>query len=132
LRGNKKKEDDIRDGEKEAALLSLYKKGRNMWSIGKLGESCAGVQWIRLRDILDLRLPHIVIRNWEPLRIIWTSLLVMVPGHQRVYIINFLQNPRVRKGIVVYRELLTPILFVTEEKVSKEEGKDRYCVLSSE
>ena len=45
--GSEKKETkENSDGEKEAGLLYLYKKGRNTWSIGKLSESWLGVEWV--------------------------------------------------------------------------------------
>jgi len=56
------------------------------------------------------------IRSWEPLRSIWISLLVMGPGLQRAYIINFLQNPRVRKGIVVYLKAPDSYYFFSQKK----------------
>jgi len=57
--------------------------------MGKLSDFCVGVEWFCWRDILDLSLPHMGIRRCDPLRIIWTSLLDMVPGSQRVYVISF-------------------------------------------
>lgn len=65
-----------------------------------------------------------VIRRWEPLRCIWTSLLVMVPGSRRIYIIHvFFPKPSVGKGTVFFK---------ADGFGPKEEGKDKYCVLSSE
>jgi len=46
LFGRENKEDeDIRDGEQEAGLLSSYKKGRNTWSLVILSYSWVEVEW---------------------------------------------------------------------------------------
>jgi len=65
------------------------------------------------------------IRSWEPLRSMWTSLLVMVPGSQRVYTINFfIAKLIVGKGTVVFLGAhgfypLCPVEYVLRNKGKK-------------
>lgn len=82
LSGRKSKEhEEVIGGEREAGLLSCCKKGRNKWSLGKLSEPWAKSEKVPWGEGLELSLPGMGIQ-------IWTSLLVMVPGSQRLYIIN--------------------------------------------
>jgi len=94
-----------------------------MWSMGKLSESCVGFEWN----------PQMGIRRLEPLRSIWTSLLLMVPGNQRVFIITFfIPKDRFSSGTFAFLRAHGFYSFSPEEKPFKEEEKDKYCVLTSE
>jgi len=93
--------------------------------MGKLSESWVGVECCIWRDSLDLSLTHMGIQSWDSLIIIWTSLLDMVSGIQRVYIIIFF-IPKVScwEGHSCSSESSCLSLFMPWRKRS-EETKDR-------
>lgn len=74
-----------------------------------------------------------VIRSWEPLRGIWTSLfLSYLEIREFISLIFLSKNPRVGKVPIVFLTAHGFYSFFPEEKCPKEEVKDKYCVLISE
>ena len=114
----------IWNGEKEAGLLSWYKKTRkNMWCFGKLSMSLLGVEAYLWRDSLYLRLPHKGIRSREPLRSIWTSLFFcFLEVREFISFISLFQSQVLWMAQLYPWQVMDFILFVKKRKLLRKMG----------
>ena len=111
-------------GRRNLAFCLGIKIRAHMWSLGMLSDYFVCVEWSNLRDRLVLHLPHMGSRSWEPLRSIWTSMILwFLEVGEFISFISLLQTPSDGKGTVVFLRAHAFILFVQKKKVLRKEGK---------
>jgi len=97
--------------------------------VGKPCESLVGVEWYFWRDSTDLSLPHMGIRNWGPLRSIWTSLFLwFLEFIELISLISLFKSYVMGMALLFSWEWMAFILFDKKKKYLSKKG--RKCIVS--